>query len=90
MEGRAAIAFDDVYAYIATPNGLFRTAKRITSESSFEPIGFQNKAITNLYVHNNTLYVLKYSEETYGSPATDHSFLKSEKPTASGGGLFTC
>ncbi|MEJ7861050.1 MAG: hypothetical protein WKF90_05370 [Pyrinomonadaceae bacterium] len=75
---KGALVFDDTYAYIATPNGLFRTAKRITAESSFELIGFENKAITNLYVHNNTLYVLKYSEETRGTQATDHSFLRSE------------
>jgi hypothetical protein len=73
-----AMVFDDTYAYIATPNGLFRTAKQITADSTFELIGFQNKAITNLYVHNNTLYVLKRSEETRGTQATDHSFLKSE------------
>ncbi len=73
-----ALVFDDTYAYIATPNGLFRTAKQITADSSFELIGFQNQAITNLYVHNNALYVLKRSEETRGTQATDHSFLKSE------------
>ncbi len=73
-----ALVFDDTYAYIATPNGLFRTAKQITAESSFGLIGFENKAITNLYVHNNVLYVLKYSKETPGNQATDHSFLKSE------------
>lgn len=74
----ASLAFDNLYAYIATPNGLFRTAKSITAESSFELIGFQNAAITNLYVHNNTLYVLKVSKETPGTRATDHSFLRSE------------
>ncbi len=78
IKGGGALVFDDLYAYVATPNGLYRTAKRITAESSFELIGFQNKAITNLYVHNNTLYVLKYSEETRGTQATDHSFLRSE------------
>ena len=78
IKGGGALVFDDLYAYVATPNGLFRTAKRITAESSFELIGFQNKAITNLYVHNNTLYVLKYSEETRGTQATHHSFLRSE------------
>jgi hypothetical protein len=76
--GRAALVFDDTYAYVSTPNGLYRTPKKITANSSFELIGFQNKSITNLYVHNNVLYVLKYSEVTYGSRATDHSFLKSE------------
>ena len=74
---RAALVFDDIYAYVATPNGLYRTAKPITANSSFELIGFQNKTILNLYVHNNVLYVLKYSKETLGR-ATDHSFLKSE------------
>jgi hypothetical protein len=78
IPGRGALVFDNLYAYVATPNGLFRTPKPLTAASSFEFIGFQNKAIYNLYVHNNTLYVLKYSEETPGSKATDHSFLKSE------------
>ncbi len=73
-----ALVFDDIYAYVATPNGLFRTPKQITADSSFELIGFENKAINNLYVHNNALYVLKNSIETRGSQATDHSFLKSE------------
>ncbi len=77
-QGGAALVFDDLYAYIATPNGLYRTAKSITAGSSFELIGFQNTAITNLYVHNNTLYVLKQSLETRGTRATDHSFLRSE------------
>lgn len=76
--GRAALAFDDIYAYVATNNGLYRTVKPITSNSSFQPIGFQNKSITNLYVHNNALYVLKVSRDTLGNRATDHSFLKSE------------
>jgi len=77
-QGEAALVFDTLYAYIATPNGLFRTAKSITADSSFELIGFQNTTITNLYVHNNTLYVLKLSKETRGTRATDHSFLRSE------------
>jgi hypothetical protein len=76
--GRAALAFDDIYAYVATPNDLYRTVKPVTANSQFELIGFQNKSIQNLYVHNNTLYVLKYSEEVRGKRATDHSFLKSE------------
>lgn len=76
--GKAALVFDDIYAYVATPNGLYRTAKTITANSSFELIGFQNKSILNLYVHNNTLYVLKHSRATLSNRATDHSFLKSE------------
>ena len=78
MQGGAALVFDDIYAYLATPNGLYRTSKSITGNSSFELIGFQNTSITNLYVHNNTLYVLKRSLETRGTRATDHSFLRSE------------
>jgi hypothetical protein len=75
--GKADLVFDNIYAYVATPNGLYRTAKPITANSSFELIGFQNKAIIKLYVHNNALYVLKYSKDTLGR-ADDHSFLKSE------------
>lgn len=75
--GLAALAFDDLYAFAATPNGLYRTPLPLSPNNSFELIGFQNKAIFNLYVHNNELYVLKYSEPNEGSPATDHAFLKS-------------
>lgn len=75
--GKAALVFDDGYAYVATPNGLFRTANPISADISFDFLGFRNKSIINLYVHNNALYVLKYSEETFGTRATDHSFLKS-------------
>lgn len=78
IQGGAALVFDELYAYVATPNGLYRTAKSINADSSFELIGFQNAVITNLYVHNNTLYVLKLSKETQGTRATDHSFLRSD------------
>ncbi len=77
VSGNAALVFDDIYAYVDTPNGLYRTPKQITANNSFDLIGFQNKAITNLYVYNNTLYVLKRSEFTLGGRATEHSFLKS-------------
>ena len=46
--GRAALVFDDIYAYVSTPNGLYSTPKQITANSSFELIGFQNKSIINL------------------------------------------
>jgi hypothetical protein len=76
--GHGGMAFDDAYAYVATPNGLFRTVLPLVPSSSFELIGFQNTAIADIYVHNNKLYVLKASEPTQGSEATDHTFLKSE------------
>jgi hypothetical protein len=75
--GKAALVFDDIYAYLATPNGLYRTAQPITANSSIELIGFQNKSLLNLYDHNNALYVLKHFKATLGR-ATNHSFLKSE------------
>jgi hypothetical protein len=73
-----AMVSDDLFAYVATPDGLFRTPTPISPTSLFELIGFEGKAIQNLYVHNNSLYILKRSEETMGSPATDHSFLRSD------------
>jgi hypothetical protein len=41
-------------------------------------IGFQNRNIFNLYVHDGSLYVLKQSIATDSGPATDHSFLRSD------------
>lgn len=71
------LVFDDSYAYISTPDGLFRTGKLLSPDQPLEFIGFAGKYITNLYVYNNTLYVLKAGEQTIGSSAIDHSLLKS-------------
>jgi hypothetical protein len=76
--GSGALVFDDAYAYVATPNGLFKTAQPITSDSSFELLGFQNKAIFDLLVHNNKLFVLKHSQAVLSNQPTEHSVLKSE------------
>jgi hypothetical protein len=76
--GKAALVFDDQYAYLAGPGGLYRTALPLTSQSTFDLVGFQNKNIFNLYVNNGSLYVLKESIATQGGPATDHSFLRSD------------
>jgi hypothetical protein len=75
---KGKLVFDDTYAYIATPDGLYRTSRALNPSEPLQLIAFANKSITNLYVHNNVLYVLKVGEETNSGPATDHSFLKSE------------
>ena len=72
-----AMAFDDQYAYLATPGGLFRAAAPLTPSSQFQLIAFAGKQVINLYVHQNVLYVLKYGEAATNGPATDHTFLKS-------------
>jgi hypothetical protein len=74
----ARLAFDDTFAYLATPDGLFRLARDLNAASPLEMIGFERKQITNLYVHNNVLYVLKHGEQTRTERAIDHSFLRSE------------
>ena len=76
--GKAALVFDDQYAFVASPGGLYRTALPITSQSAFTLIGFENRNIYNLYVNNGSLYVLKESIATQGREATDHSFLRSD------------
>ncbi len=80
--GAAAFATDDLYAYLATPDGLFRATLPLSENSSFEPIGFESKTIFNLYVHNNSLYVLKDTVESFGPP-TDHAFFRSDDHGAS-------
>ncbi len=77
-----AFAFDDLYAYLATPDGLFRAALPLSASSTFIPIGFQNKNIFNIYVHNNSLYLLKDTVSAEGVP-TDHGFLRSDDHGAS-------
>jgi hypothetical protein len=74
----AKLVFDDTYAYLATPDGLYRTPKALNPSEPLELIAFANKSINNLYVHNNVLYVLKYGDWTDSGPAVEHSFLKSE------------
>jgi hypothetical protein len=76
--GKAALAFDDQYAYLASPGGLYRTPLPITQQSKFVLIGFAGRNIYNLYVNNGLLYVLKESIAAEGESATDHSFLRSD------------
>ena len=76
--GSAALVFDDQFAYLASPGGLYRTALPLTRQSTFDLIGFQNKNIFNLYVHGGALYVLKESVANQGTTATDHAFLRSD------------
>jgi hypothetical protein len=72
------LAFDDSHAYLATPDGLFRTDRSLRPEAALDPLGLADRQINNLYVHRNVLYVLLQSEETTGGRATSHSFLRSE------------
>ncbi len=74
----ARLVFDDQHGYFATPDGLFRTDKHLTGQSNLEPIGFKNRFITNLYINNEKLYVLKEAEQTDDGPASDHGFLRSD------------
>lgn len=71
------MAFDDLYAYVATPAGLYRAPTPLGPGSQFQLVGFQGKPVINVYVHQNVLYVLKYAEEMKGGPAVDRSFYKS-------------
>lgn len=72
-----AMAFDDQYAYVATPGGLFRAPAPLGPNSQFTQIGFHGTPVIAVYVHQNILYLLKYGEEMKGGPAVDHTFLKS-------------
>ena len=71
------IAFDDQFAYLATPDGLFRTSRVITPDSPVTFLGFANYLILNLYVHKNVLYVLKVGGDPRSNTLEAHSFLKS-------------
>lgn len=73
----AKIAFDDQFAYLATPDGLFRTSRVITADSQLTFLGFANYQILNLYVHQNVLYVLKVGGDPRSNTLDAHSFLKS-------------
>lgn len=71
------IVFDDQFAYLTTPDGLFRTSRIITPDSPLTYLGFANYQIINLYVHQNVLYVLKVGGDPRSNTLDAHSFLKS-------------
>jgi hypothetical protein len=73
----AKIAFDDQFAYLATPDGLFRTSRIITADSQLTFLGFANYQILNLYIHQNVLYVAKVGGDPRSNTLEAHSFLKS-------------
>jgi hypothetical protein len=73
----ANIAFDDQFAYLSTPDGLFRTSRNITADSPVTFLGFANYRILNLKVHRNVLYVMKIGGDPRSSTLDAHSFLKS-------------
>ena len=74
---RLHLVFDDQFAYIATPDGLFRTAASLSANSPRTFLGFAGYTITNLYIHNNALYVLKQGGDPRSNTLAAHSFLKS-------------
>jgi hypothetical protein len=74
---RSSLAFDDAYAYISTPNGLYRTTRTLNPSDAIQLVAFPDKRIIDLYVHNNALYVLKVGEQTTSIPPAEHSFLES-------------
>lgn len=74
---RLRLVFDDQFAYLATPDGLFRMAASLSADSPRTFLGFAGYEISNLYVHNNILYVLKQSGDAGANTLDAHSFLKS-------------
>jgi hypothetical protein len=77
-DASADLVFDDAFAYLAAPGGLYRTPLPLSSQSSFALIGFQDTNIFRLYVHSGSLFVLKESVANAGTNATDHSILRSD------------
>lgn len=75
--GIARLVFDDQFAYLATPEGLFRTAPTLSPDSPLTFLGFAGQATHNLYVHKNVLYVLKEGGDPRSNTLEAHSFLKS-------------
>jgi hypothetical protein len=73
----STIAFDDQFAYLSTPDGLFRSSRIITPDSPLTFLGFANYTILNLYVHENVLYVAKAGGDPRSNTLDAHSFLKS-------------
>ena len=70
------LVFDDQFAYLATPDGLFRTSRSLSANSPRTLI-FAGQGFYNLYVHNNVLYVLKEGGDPRSNTREAHSFLKS-------------
>src|SRR5215216_580141 len=70
------LVFDDQFAYLATPDGLFRTSRSL-SETSPRTLIFAGEGFLNLYVRNNILYVLKEGGDPRSNTLEAHSFLKS-------------
>ncbi len=73
---RVRLVFDDQFAYLATPDGLFRTSRSLSANSPRTLI-FAGQGFFNLYVHNNVLYVLKEGGDPRSNTLEAHSFLKS-------------
>ena len=73
---RVRLVFDDQFAYLATPDGLFRTSRSLSATSPRTLI-FAGQGFFNLYVRNNVLYVLKEGGDPRSNTLEAHSFLKS-------------
>jgi hypothetical protein len=75
---RLRLVFDDQFAYLSTANGLFRTSRTLSSNSSLTLLGFADRRqINNLYDNKNVLYVLKTGGDPRSNNLDAHSFLKS-------------
>jgi hypothetical protein len=75
--GGTKLVFDDRFAYLSTPDGLFRAARPFGAASPLTLIGFAGQRIHNLYVQDNVLYVLKEGGDASSASLNVHSFLKS-------------
>ncbi len=73
---RVRLVFDDQFAYLATPDGLFRTSRSLSATSPRTLI-FAGENFYNLYVRNNVLYILKDGGDPRSNTLEAHSFLKS-------------
>jgi hypothetical protein len=71
------LAYDNTFVFIATPDGLFRVPKTQIANGPLELIGFADKPINNIYVHNNMLYVLLAAGTSPGTVPVNHSLFKS-------------
>lgn len=72
-----SFAEDESFSYLGTPGGLVRFPRFIEEGSQGTLFAFPGKSISNLYIHEGSLYVLKEGEASTG-PGNDHTFLRSD------------
>ena len=73
----SAMVRDEAFTYVATPGGLYRLPRTLQPGAQAELVAFAGRAISNLYVHDGALYLLKGGHESDGAPAADHTLLRS-------------